>query len=577
MSFNFGILRRSKFWKRCVAALCSILVLLVLGWWLLPVNQLLAQQLHAWLAAQGIAAEFNLSGLNASHASLRHIRLRNSDALSVDALDVSYSAGGLLQGRIDTLSLSGLRVTLRHDDSGALKVEGLPWPAEPSTQGASPLLPALPFKQLRVEDAQVLYHAPTGEVITASGALNLHQNYTGKLSITQASLPLADGEVLLTGLHMERAEPAQPFSITLENLAHITGKKPYFSPLSGKGEIMLARDSGAIEGRINIHDLRDLWTLNVTADAQPLTGEWKIVFEQPEITFESGIIQPDMLFPVLRGVVQQASGSISFGGTIRSTATGVVQSEGNITLANIGANAGPIAASGVQGTVKLTSLWPPVTAGEQSVAIDEIIMGLPLRQGTMRFRLDSDGTAHLKPSEWQWAQGSLHTGSVAFNIHSATLPDITLTAKSLALEELLSGLLKEGISATGRLDGRIPVVFTKEGEAMIRNGTLTTQGGGTVRYTPTAESPLQKGGSLQTDILLGALENFHYEQLDITINSTTTNELEVAMHVKGRNPELYDGQTIELNINLSGNLFDVIQSGMSIYSLPERLEEQLLQ
>lgn len=111
---------------------------------------------------------------------------------------------------------------------------------------------------------------------------------------------------------------------------------------------------------------------------------------------------------------------------------------------------------------------------------------------------------------------------------------------------------------------------------MIRNGRLDTKGGGVVRYVPGAESALQKGSSFQTDLLLQAMENFHYETLYMTINSKTPEELEVALHVKGRNPELYSGQTIELNVNLTGNLLNAVQSGMDIYTLPERLQEQLV-
>jgi len=92
-----------------------------------------------------------------------------------------------------------------------------------------------------------------------------------------------------------------------------------------------------------------------------------------------------------------------------------------------------------------------------------------------------------------------------------------------------------------------------------------------------SDGPLQKGHSLQTDLLLSALENFHYSVLDMKLRNIDEDNLEVKLHVKGNNPELYDGQTIELNVNLTGNLLDVARSGLQFYTLPERLEEQLTQ
>lgn len=576
MSFNFSMLHRSKIWRYIALPLLALLLVAMLSLWLLPVDKLLAQQLRQWLNEQGIALEFDLSTLTASHATLRDIHLKNSSALQLENLDISYSLGSLRRGSAKSVHVSGLRLTLHQTEEGGIVIDGLALPASDAGD-KSVALPVLPFDTLKADDLHLIYQPIAGDAITLTAQAQLNGDYTGSFTISEASVPLPEGEALITNLILSRPDTAQPITLKLENIAHLTGKKAYFSPLTAHGSINIARDNDALDGIMTIEDLRHLWRLDIAGATQLKTGEWNIAFDQPAISFESGIIQPDMLFPVLRGLVTQATGATSIKGNARGTADGNWSSEGEIRFEAMSASVKDIPINGLNGTVKLASLWPPATAGEQSLAVDEIVLGLPLRDGRLRFSLAADGTAQFQPSTWKWAQGTLQTGKASVNIYTPNLPDMTLTANHLALEELLAGLLKEGISASGTLNGSIPVHFTKDHAAMITNGKLSADTGGVVRYNPTDESPLQKGGSFQTDLLLGALENFHYEQLSMTINSTDADALQVLLHVKGRNPNLYDGQSIELNINLNGNLFDVIQSGMSIYTLPERLEEQLAQ
>lgn len=544
----------------------------------LPVNKVLEQQLKQWLAKQGIEAEFTISTLTGTRIIVDGVSLAGENTPTVESIKATYTLSGLRERHIDTLEISGAHIAITSDADGKPVIAGLE-ALMPVSNGTSEelTLPPLPFNQLVVTDTTLTYHAPKKAPISITANATLNKDYSGDLHIAEVTLPAATDEILLTNIHLSRKTGDAPIALSIENIAHLTGKKAYFTPLKASGEFTIARDTPSLSGIMTVQDLRERWTLNATGNARPSAGTWNIDFEQPVMTFESGTLQPDMLFPVLRGAMGQVSGSASLKGSAGKTADAPMHSRATITLNKMGATIKDIPVSGVDGKIALSSLYPPATEGKQSIRVQEILLGLPLKNGTMQFTLAKNGKVTFSPSTWDWVNGQLSTAGASLNLYKPALPDVTLWAKGLALEQLLSGLLKQGISASGTLSGIIPVHFTKNREAMIQNGKLGTENGGIVRYIPNADSPLQRGSSLQTDILLSALENFHYDTINMTINSVDEHELKVLLHVKGRNPELYNGQTIELNINLTGNLLDIVQSGMDVYTLPERLQEQLMQ
>lgn len=554
----------------------------MMAWWLLPVDRLLEKQLKSWLLEQGIEADFRIVRLTTNHLEFRDIILLPHEDVAASRITATYALSDLGRKRIDRLEIEGLRLHAVRTDEGTPHIESLAPLLSAATEPQdfpALTLPALPFNVLEAKDVQLTYTPQEGSAYNATLSLTLSQDYTGKLVLDEARLPLGgEDSILLQDATIQRGEADATFAVDIGRIAHITGQRAYFTPLRTTGTLTPARDNRQLDGIMTVTDIREQLTVDIRGGFALDTGEWHVEFEQPTTTFETGILQPDMLFPLLRGHVAQMEGSIAVSGSARKTAEdSAVVSRGELRAQGLGGVIMDIPVSGVNGTIALSSLWPPATDGQQRLSVREILLGLPLKNGRMAMTLKPDGNAIFAPGTWEWAGGTLHTDGVTFNIHSRKLPDITLSAKGLALEELLSGLLQKGVSASGKLDGVIPVHFTAAGDALIRNGKLTTYGGGTIRYLPDTASPLQKGHSFQTDLLLSAVEDFHYETLSMTINSTGDRTLNVLLHVKGRNPQLYGGQSIELNINLTGNLLDIVQSGMNIYTLPERLQEQLMQ
>lgn len=373
--------------------------------------------------------------------------------------------------------------------------------------------------------------------------------------------------------------PAENGTVTLDvvmnEIIHKGVAKPYFAPLKASVSVKDALMSGDVTSIfLKMGDTLGKWSMQNTVDYTPVDGSWVATAELDPIIFESGLIQPDSLFPILRGHVYGADGSLTFGGKFEQKA-GMEKPVGLATLSmnNLSATIEDIEVKSINGSVAINSLSPLTTNGEQTISIGEILIGLPLSEGKIPFTLINNNQVKFGTTSWQWAGGKLRTEPMEVNLNEEGLKGVKLDADKLMLQSLLSGLLKEGLTATGTLEGSFPIAF-KNGKPVITNGVLQTSGAGVISYTPSSESGMQKGTSLQTDLLLDAISNFHYEYLRLKIDNIDDEKLLVQLSTRGNNPDLYDGKPIELNINLTGNLFDIARSGTETYAIPKRIQEQ---
>lgn len=546
-------------------------------YWLFPTEEVLQDELQNWLQQQGIEAEFHFTSLTSHKAVIENISLAKGRGPTIKKLTVEYSPAGIAMGKVGNIYMENAIIRMEEAKDGSIRIPGLPFPAQnaPRDGEAAFTLPDLPFSSLTVSNASIALKRKDGTGLTADISLLLNDAYKGVIEIAKGHATLSpDASVDFSG--SVSTQPEGNILHLKSRLDTITlhSKPAYVVPLSATGKASLDMESYDFNGSFSLYDTLKRWQVSLNGKANLQKGGWSADFKQLPITFDTGVLQPDQLFPFLRGKIGLVKGTVSASGSFSQKKPGTpLQSKGLLALEEVSAVARETPVSGVNGMIEFASLLPPATKGESAITIKEIVLGLPLSNGTLGFSLAKDGLLKFAPASWEWAGGTLHTDATQFNIYSPAVPPMRLRAENLALETLLSGLLKEGLEAKGKLNGLLPLTF-EEGNVLIENGRLETVGGGYIRYHPTAESPLQKGGSMQTDLLLGAMENFHYDTLTLDINSQNAHTLLVVLHLRGKNPELYNGKTIELNVNLTGNLLDIIKSSLDIYTIPERLQEQ---
>lgn len=217
----------------------------------------------------------------------------------------------------------------------------------------------------------------------------------------------------------------------------------------------------------------------------------------------------------------------------------------------------------------LDQIWPPRSTGHPKVSFQKVGAAVPIEDGTLAFSMPGDGTMVIDSLSLGFAGGAISGGPATIQLGAAP-SDLLLDVTGVNLGALLMASTLEGLDGTGTVAGQIPLRLD-DGALTVREGALAARNG-VVRYRPATPSPaLAAGGA----IVGQALANFEYEELRATLNGDLMRDLKIAVHLKGKNPELMKGYPVEFNLNLEGPLGQIATSSLSAYRIPDTIKSRL--
>jgi hypothetical protein len=397
-----------------------------------------------------------------------------------------------------------------------------------------------------------------------------------EIKVANSSLQLPDQEISLEGITAEVALSAnglaagQTIPIAVSNISQ--GSKPaWFAPLTLNGTLRPQGEQIEFEARVG-RPATD-FALDLRGRHDLAHGRGRAELKLPALRFAPGKLQPRQLAPVLGQQVQDVSGSLALDGTLAWGAGEDIGANLALLLDSVGLTAGPARLEQVNGIVHVDRLWPLTTPPDQQLAIGLLDLGLPLTDGLIGFRVEPDRTLAVEQLRWSFAGGTVR--AQPFRVGSATSAiRTTLIAEGIDLGQLFALTRLDGLSGEGKVHGSLPVRI-EGGVATIEAGELETDRPGWLRYRPAQPPAALQAGGANVALLLQALENFHYEALRITLDGRTDAEMDIKLHVRGANPDLYGGYPVEFNLNLEGELGNILRSGLATYQLPERIREQM--
>nr|WP_247887105.1 YdbH domain-containing protein [Azospirillum sp. SYSU D00513] len=282
---------------------------------------------------------------------------------------------------------------------------------------------------------------------------------------------------------------------------------------------------------------------------------------------------PAQLLPGYGAQVSKVSGRLAAKARLDWNAKGL-RSGGELLLEEVAGTAGPVSLAGVNGAIRLSSLSPPVIPAGQVLAVKLLDVGVPLTDGTVTFGYGRDGRLNVEGAEWRWAGGLLRASP--FVIAPAEPRGIIeLHAERIDLGRMLELVAVDGLAATGRLSGRLPVSIVPE-RVSLDGGLLEAVEPGTLRYDP-AEPPgfLQGDEGSPTALLMGALTDFRYSELRATLDGEAGGELRIGFGILGSNPAFYDGYPVKLNLNVSGALDRILRQSLDAYRIPDTVRDRM--
>lgn len=165
------------------------------------------------------------------------------------------------------------------------------------------------------------------------------------------------------------------------------------------------------------------------------------------------------------------------------------------------------------------------------------------------------GQWRLEPATLKLAQGEVWT--------------LKLNVAQQPLAQLLAAFGQAPLSATGEVEGVIPVrIDLKKGEISFDDANLHSRSGGVMKLAP---ETLPAQGT-EVGLLRDLMADFHFETLQVSVggmaslapktDSKNTDTLAIQLRLEGKNPAVYDGKPVHLNINLTGDLVSLMQQSL---------------
>lgn len=491
---------------RKILILLSFFLLLLAGAvFFLPVKSWLHAGIVFYLKKQGVGAvSFEIKEVGASHLRIEQVRVgKEVPVLEIGVLEVTYTLQGLWHKKVNAITLSDVALRGNYQD-GQVTFGTLDSFIKGDGESEAGGRGMLPFSQVILKQVQVAI-------------------------IDQAS------------------------------------GRQFFSPLVLDGDIQVV--NAQMEARIAIHEEQGRMQGDIHYHHDIASGEGKLSVSIPAITFAKGGLQPDHLFPIIRGKIYNVEGGIGVKGDIVIHKEGTLPADLTVQLNAISATVENVTVRGVEGAIGLRNIFPLTTAPEQKVAIQGMEVGVPLGKGEVLFDIKDGNQVTVHRTKWQWGKGIIEAKNIRYAIQDQESQPFVVQVKGIALEDVLTVLDPKAFSATGQLQGNIPMVFTRKG-IHITKGVLESTMPGTIRYRMPG-----KGGfsQEQVQLVLTLLENFHYDHMALHIESTDEKNMHTRLFLTGANPEVEKGRLVKLNITLKGNVLELLKSGRDAYSFPERI------
>ncbi len=264
--------------------------------------------------------------------------------------------------------------------------------------------------------------------------------------------------------------------------------------------------------------------------------------DMPGVTFGQQV-QPEELTRVTLGVIANVEGTLKGNARINWSPSGVT-STGRFGTdgVDLAAAFGPVRR--LQGFVEFTDLLGLVSAPSQTVKISEINPGIAVTQGEVRFQLLPNLRTQIEGGRWPFSGGELLLDPTLLDLTQQAERHLTFRVSGVDAARFIQQLEFENISATGRFDGVLPMIFDNSGGRIV-GGRIVAQTGGTLAYVGDISN--EKLGAMGR-FAFDALKSIRYERLSIDLDGALDGDVVTRVSFKGVNQAPIGGVRAKLPI-----------------------------
>ncbi len=408
-------------------------------------------------------------------------------------------------------------------------------------------------------DAEFQWKGPlTPPGLTGLGTINIKlgtsQAVTFKSPLS-ASLPMgahlqASGRLVLDGNTVQFRESSRFQLMVPRLIADLESRNLdlHESEFSGTAECSIPVGSDESAGGLRYSGSGDVQfagdiTAAVRFSGEADTGQWTINVLPTRFTLTQALKALEMTTGTNPGQLEADGGTIDIEGSVSSADT--LSGKVNISGEKMNFSLAESAVDGID--FELSGKLDETVSATGWFSIDRIALaaGLNLLQTRASVGLITQDTIELDNFQADFFGGRLSTDYLQLSPQG--LDDTQIRMTDIDLGQVLDYIDIGSLKGTGTLEILLPA-GSRGSDLYIRDGTFRANGPGVLNYSGSMPDTSVE------NIGLSALENFHYSELDGTINYQPDGSYQLMVHLAGSNPELYEGYPIALNLNISGKL-----------------------
>jgi len=393
---------------------------------------------------------------------------------------------------------------------------------------------------------------------TAQIVADWSEGLSGHAEIMNGSAAVKLWRLSANGIHLEVPFERDRISggSKLSGIVVDTAEAMRFHPQRLDAEVLRDGDTFLVEATASLIDK----PTNITLSGRYTLSEGKGSFDigPSLLAFSTSGLQPADVSPLLSNL-KNTTGALRLSGNVLLTPDTPPTSSAVMMFQEIKTDFSVLSFVGLNGEVRLLDIFEPRSPPGQTLEAKRITAPVPIDEPKIALqwvKTGNDPVIRIETAEGKFADGTIRLEPMSFRL-AAPDNDFTLSFENLSLETLFEEWAAGRVSGNGNLSGTIPVTLGAAGP-LITEGGLSAQDTGFIKvHWGDARESLIKQGS-EVALMVQALDNFQYEQLKVGVRRSSTEDLTLQVLLEGANPEVLDGHPFRINVNLAGNLEDVL-------------------
>jgi hypothetical protein len=168
------------------------------------------------------------------------------------------------------------------------------------------------------------------------------------------------------------------------------------------------------------------------------------------------------------------------------------------------------------------------------------------------------GNLIIKEAKFPWGGGVILAKSITIPLTMDKPLPILIEVQNVDLTALLGKISGDKITGTGKISGTLPLTYFPDSSITLQEGTAQALEAGIISVPPS----MLPGDNQQLSVARAALENFHYTSLKIGVYSGENNKSVIQLSLQGNNPDALEGRPVNLNVNLAGDVMQLLQQSL---------------